>query len=171
MASKTIASIGKKDQSSIDLPALKPIPSRRRSRANANAEIAHVYLMENRRTGMMKVGRTISLQVRISEVAAATGTEAGERAYWGWVSVCRDLAPKLEAALHKEWSDVRLDGEWFDLRAKLVLGDVNRVALSICGPDFKVSGLCESQDKGQEGWETNNFRPFKSGGIAGRRMG
>jgi hypothetical protein len=171
MAPKTIASTGAKDQSSIDLPTLKAIPRRRRGRSVKSDAHSYVYLMENRATGLIKVGRTTQLSVRIAAVVQSRGTQDGERAYWGWVAVNKESAGKLEAALHREWADVRCDGEWFDLRGKPVREDVHRVATSLCGADFKVSGLHVDEEPPEETWSAGYELPFKPGGISGRRIG
>lgn len=149
---------------------IKPIPSRKRNRAAKADAPCHVYLMENRATGMVKVGYTLDLAKRIVQVTETSGTQPGERAYWGWVTVDRAYASKLEAALHREWAEARGDGEWFDLRGRPVMADVHRVAGAVCASSFKVFGLSEDGEKSEERWSSLQAATYRPGGIAGPRI-
>lgn len=170
MAPKSIATNQLKSQPA-GLPELKAIKRRKRNRAAASDDPCYVYFMENRKTGEVKVGRTVKPQERVNGAKDAKGTNAGDRAYWGWITVARDIGPKLEAALHREWADVRISGEWFDLSGKAVAEDAHRVAYSVCGPDFKIVGLAINDAEPEDKWHHRDQATYRLGGIIGPRLG
>jgi len=124
---------------------LKPImtPARKRREKRAKEKRPCVYFMENRETGAVKIGRSGFRAVRIKDVALSSGTEEGERAYFGYFEVDEDKATALENALHKKFAAFRSTGEWFVNLPLGWKGDAFSVAQSICGENFRVAGMID----------------------------
>ncbi len=145
---------------------LRPIVSAKRKR-RTQTEWGFVYFMENRATGLVKIGRTRSLERRVGDVDCAKGTTPGERAYLGWIKVSADRAAKLEAAMHKRFDQYRKDGEWFQIGGLDLLAVASEVSDREVSGDVEIVGL---QPPAKESLRPMKF-PVRAGSLRRKVLG
>ncbi len=130
---------------------LKPIPNtsrKRKAKRDARNKIAGVYFLEAPKSGLVKIGRTVDIHHRMTQVKVTAGAPDEELRIWGYVSCARASLSRLEAEMHKEFSEERKAGEWFEVFGGAVLSRAIGVASSLLGDEYKVVGLMSDMEPG-----------------------
>jgi len=76
-----------------------------------------VYFLADDATGLIKIGQTSDLAQRVAQLRRGGGGKNRRRRLLGAVA---DEGLRLERGLHGEFSDLRVEGEWFRAQERLV---------------------------------------------------
>ena len=115
-------------------------PSKARSKLQ-EAKSERVYFMERLSSGHTKIGFTSRPAQRINAIAIQVGCDVSDLAFAGYITVPVGKGREIERALHKQFADQRVTGEWFDLSGANVLHNVLEVLRLNGGSAWPVSGL------------------------------